>query len=125
MNGNRKQSASPYRWVVLVLFMLPAIATQLQWITFAPIATDAAALYTGGNTESIDLFAVIFMLAYIPMSFPASWCIDTLGLKWGTGIGVIILGLSGFLRMFAPLFPDEVPHTSILREFIGGSTFEY
>ncbi|OQA38555.1 MAG: Threonine--tRNA ligase 2 [Acidobacteria bacterium ADurb.Bin340] len=30
-----------------------------------------------------------------------------------------------FLRMFAPLFPDEVPHTSILREFIGGSTFEY
>ena len=102
MNGNRKQSASPYRWVVLVLFMLPAIATQLQWITFAPIATDAAALYTGGNTESIDLFAVIFMLAYIPMSFPASWCIDTLGLKWGTGIGVIILGLSGFLRMFAP-----------------------
>ncbi len=30
-----------------------------------------------------------------------------------------------FLRMFTPLFPDEVPHTSILREFIGGSTFEY
>jgi len=24
-----------------------------------------------------------------------------------------------------PIFPDEVPHTSILREFIGGSTFNY
>jgi uridine kinase len=30
-----------------------------------------------------------------------------------------------FLSMFAPVFPDEVPHTSILREFIGGSTFNY
>jgi len=30
-----------------------------------------------------------------------------------------------FLRMFVPVFADEVPHTSILREFIGGSTFDY
>lgn len=29
------------------------------------------------------------------------------------------------LSMFVPIFPDEVPHTSILREFIGGSTFSY
>jgi uridine kinase len=30
-----------------------------------------------------------------------------------------------FLSMFVPVFPDEVPHTSILREFIGGSAFRY
>jgi uridine kinase len=30
-----------------------------------------------------------------------------------------------FLRMFVPVFADEVPHTSILREFVGGSSFEY
>jgi uridine kinase len=29
------------------------------------------------------------------------------------------------LAMFVPIFPDEVPQTSILREFIGGSTFKY
>jgi uridine kinase len=29
------------------------------------------------------------------------------------------------LSIFVPIFPDEVPHTSILREFIGGSTFKY
>jgi len=27
--------------------------------------------------------------------------------------------------MFVPIFPDEVPQTSILREFIGGSNFNY
>ena len=30
-----------------------------------------------------------------------------------------------FLSLFTPIFPDEVPYTSILREFIGGSTFSY
>jgi len=33
--------------------------------------------------------------------------------------------LLNFVRMFAPIFPDEIPRTSILREFIGGSGFEY
>lgn len=102
MSNNEKKSVSPYRWVVLLLFMLPAIATQVQWITFAPIAKDTAVLFTGGDTAAIDLLAVVFMLIYIPISFPASWCIDRFGLKWGTGIGVIILGLSGFFRIFAP-----------------------
>jgi uridine kinase len=30
-----------------------------------------------------------------------------------------------FVRMFAPIFPDEIPYNSILREFIGGSSFSY
>ncbi len=30
-----------------------------------------------------------------------------------------------FLDNFIPVSPDEIPHTSILREFIGGSSFKY
>ena len=30
-----------------------------------------------------------------------------------------------FLEMFVPVFPDRVPQNSILREFIGGSIFQY
>jgi uridine kinase len=29
-----------------------------------------------------------------------------------------------FLSLFVPIFPDEVPQTSLLREFIGGSSFD-
>ena len=29
------------------------------------------------------------------------------------------------VTMFVPIFPDEVPSTSLLREFIGGSAFDY
>jgi MFS family permease len=104
MTSKSGNPVSSYRWVVLILFMFPAIATQIQWISLAPVATEGAKIFTGGDTEKLDLLAAVFMLVYIPMSFPASWCIDRLGLKWGTGIGVIILGISGFLRMFAPDF---------------------
>jgi uridine kinase len=30
-----------------------------------------------------------------------------------------------FLSLFVPIFSEEVPHASILREFIGGSSFAY
>jgi uridine kinase len=33
--------------------------------------------------------------------------------------------LRKFLQLFVPIFPDDVPRTSILREFIGGSYFSY
>ncbi|MHA1786138.1 MAG: MFS transporter [Candidatus Helarchaeota archaeon] len=48
------------------------------------------------------MLSMVFMIAYLPMNFPASWCIDKFGLKWGTGIGVIITGIFGFLRIFSP-----------------------
>lgn len=33
--------------------------------------------------------------------------------------------LRKFLQLFVPIFPDYVPRTSIIREFIGGSAFDY
>ncbi len=38
---------------------------------------------------------------------------------------VIAHQLRKFLQLFVPIFPDDVPRTSILREFIGGSFFSY
>jgi MFS family permease len=95
-------SVSPYRWVVLVVFMLNVAVSQIMWMTFAPIARDAAAVYTGGNINYIDFLAILAMLAWLPFCIPAAWCIDNIGLKWGAGIGVILIGLCGFLRIFAP-----------------------
>lgn len=95
-------SVSPYRWVVLVVFMLNVAVSQIMWMTFAPIARDAAAVYTGGNSDYIDFLAILAMLAWLPFCIPAAWCIDTIGLKWGAGIGVIMIGVCGFLRIFAP-----------------------
>jgi MFS family permease len=93
---------SSYRWVVLAVYMLVTGASQIMWMTFAPVARDAAAIYTHGNIDMIDLLAVFAMLAWLPFAIPAAWCIDNLGLRKGAGIGVLLIGICGFLRIFAP-----------------------
>jgi MFS family permease len=99
---NIQSSVSPYRWVVLGVFMLNIAMSQIMWMTFAPIARDAAAIYTGGNIDLIDLLAILAMLGWLPFCLPAAWCIDNWGLKKGVGIGVVLVGVCGFLRIFAP-----------------------
>ncbi|MBA7516727.1 hypothetical protein ES705_08775 [subsurface metagenome] len=90
-----------FRWVVLFLFILVGIINQVIWITFAPLTNESALFYETSD-NLILLLAMIFMVVYIPVNYPASRLIDKLGLKWGTGIGVILTGVFGFLRAIAP-----------------------
>jgi cyanate permease len=86
-----------YRWVVLLAFMGIIALNQLLWITFAAITTDAMQFY-GVTDLSIGLLSLIFMVVYIFVSFPASWIIDTYGIRVGVGIGAILTGLFGLVR---------------------------
>lgn len=86
-----------YRWVILAAFMLVIAANQLLWITFAPITGDAARFY-GVSDLAIGLLSMIFMIVFIIASIPASWVIDTYGIRIGVGIGAALTGLFGLLR---------------------------
>jgi len=89
-----------YRWVVLLAFMAAVIANQFLWITFAPI-TGAAAAYYAVSDLSIGLLSMSFMIVYIVVSIPASWVIDTYGLRLGVGIGAGLTAVFGLLRGLA------------------------
>jgi MFS family permease len=86
-----------YRWVVLLAYMGVVAINQLLWITFAPITADAVRYY-GVSELSIGLLSLSFMLVYIIVSIPASWAIDTYGLRVGVGLGAVLTGLFGLLR---------------------------
>ena len=86
-----------YRWVVLLAFMFVVAINQLLWITFAPITTDAAHFY-GVSTLSIGLLSMCFMIVFIIVSIPASWAIDTYGIRVSVGIGAALTGIFGLLR---------------------------
>jgi MFS family permease len=86
-----------YRWIVLVAFMFIVAITQLVWITFAPITGDAAKFY-GVSDLSIGLLSMSFMIVYIVVSIPASWVIDTYGIRVGVGIGAVLTAIFGLLR---------------------------
>ncbi len=93
-----------YRWVVLLVFMLITAANQLCWITFAPV-TNAAVAYYGVSEIAIGILSISFMVVYIVLSIPASWVIDTYGLRVGVGIGALLTGVFGLLRgVLAPSY---------------------
>jgi MFS family permease len=86
-----------YRWVLLLAFMLIILVNQLLWITFASITGDAAAFYKVSDL-SIGILSLTFMLVYIIVSIPASWMIDTYGIRIAVGIGAALTGIFGMLR---------------------------
>jgi sugar phosphate permease len=86
-----------YRWVVLLAFMFVVAVNQLLWITFAPITSSAAGYY-GVSDLSIGLLSMCFMIVYIFVSIPASWAIDTYGIRVAVGIGAALTGVFGLLR---------------------------
>jgi MFS family permease len=90
----------PYRWVVLITFMLVVAINQLLWITFAAITGDAATYY-GVSHLSIGLLSMSFMIVYIFVSIPASWVIDTYGMHIAVGIGAALTGIFGLMRGLA------------------------
>jgi cyanate permease len=86
-----------YRWVVLLAFMTIVAVNQLLWITFAPITGSAAKFY-GVSDMSIGLLSMSFMIVYVAVSIPASWVIDTYGIRIAVGIGAVLTGVFGLLR---------------------------
>jgi sugar phosphate permease len=73
---------------------------QANWITFAPITGDAATFY-GVSELSIAVLSMIFMIVYLAVSIPASYVIDTYGIRIGIGIGAALTGVFGLLRGFS------------------------
>jgi fucose permease len=86
-----------YRWIVLVAFMFIVAIIQLIWITFAPITGDATKYYHVSDL-SIGLLSMSFMIVYIIVSIPASWVIDTYGIRVGVGIAAVLMAVFGLLR---------------------------
>ncbi len=86
-----------YRWVVLLAFMAIVAVNQLLWITFAAVTTQAMDFYRVSDL-AIGLLSLSFMVVYLFVSFPASWVIDTYGIRIGVGIGAALTGVFGLVR---------------------------
>ena len=89
-----------YRWVVLGVFMFINLTIQMLWITYAPITGPAAKFYSVTDLQ-IGFLAMSFMIAFIPLSIPVSWVIDTYGFRVAVSIGAVLMGIFGLLRGFA------------------------
>ena len=91
-----------YRFVILSIFMLITVAIEIQWLTHAAVARPAEVFYGGqfdpASFFNIDFLAMVYMVVFLIMSFPASYIIDTFGVKAGLFTGSILLGVFSILK---------------------------
>jgi len=95
--NNTEIKVYPYRWAILSLYVLITIIIEIQWLTFASVSSAAQAFYQT-TALRIDFLSVIYMIVFIVMSIPASYIIDTKGLKYGLTIGAVFTGFFGVLK---------------------------
>ncbi len=86
-----------YRWIVLAVFALITAAIEIQWLTFAPIAREARTFYDATALQ-IDFLSLLFMAVFIVVCIPASFVLDTYGIRVGIGIGAVLTGLFGVMK---------------------------
>ena len=103
MTGDTAPRVYGYRWVVLGVFAVLNALVQMNWITFAAVTGDASDFY-GVSVLNIGLLSMMFMVVFIFISVPASWVIDTYGLRVGIGIGATLTGVFALMR---GIFADE------------------
>ena len=89
-----------YRWLVLGVFMFVNLTIQTLWIAYAPISGPASEFY-GVSDLQIGFLAMSFMIAFIPLSIPVAWVIDTFGFRVAVSIGVIMMSGFGIFRGLA------------------------
>ncbi len=102
-NASPQIRVYPYRWVVLSAYAVITAVIAIQWLTFAPIAREARSIYHVSSL-GIDLLSMIFMLVYLVVCIPASYVIDTWGIRRGIGLGAVLTGVFGMMK---GLFPDD------------------
>ena len=109
----QENSYPVYRYVILAAFMLITVAIEIQWLTHAAVARPAELFYGGQfNPDSflnIDFLAMVYMVAFLVVSFPASYIIDTYGIRTGLAIGAVLLAVFSLLKAsFAHSFTGVV-----------------
>jgi MFS family permease len=87
----------PYRWVVIAVFAGINVVVQMQWLSFAPIAKAAQAVY-GVSALQVDFFSIIYLAVFVIICIPASFVVDTFGIRVGISIGAALAGVFGLMK---------------------------
>jgi predicted MFS family arabinose efflux permease len=87
----------PSRWLVIAAFALVGAATQLLWLTFAPVTTVAAQHY-GVSENAIGWLANVFPLVCVVLSIPAGLFLDR-SFRLALITGAVLTALGGALRL--------------------------
>ncbi|GAU87317.1 hypothetical protein RvY_00192-1 [Ramazzottius varieornatus] len=68
------------RWTMLTVFALCSMINAFQWIAYS-IISDRVRDFYSVSLIAVDWLSMIYMLVYIPLVFPATWILESGGLR--------------------------------------------
>lgn len=68
------------RFAVLAVFSLYSLVNAFQWIQYSSITSVFTRFY-GVSSDKVDWLSIVYMVAYVPLIFPATWLLDRRGLR--------------------------------------------
>ncbi|XP_013999984.2 choline/ethanolamine transporter FLVCR1 [Salmo salar] len=68
------------RFAVLAVFSFYSLVNAFQWIQYS-IITNIFTHFYNVSSDKIDWLSIVYMVAYVPLIFPATWLLDKKGLK--------------------------------------------
>ncbi|MBO9533431.1 MAG: MFS transporter [Solirubrobacteraceae bacterium] len=102
MNARPGSSSAPVArgWAPVVAHAVVAGVTQLYWLTYAPIATDAAEAYDVSK-DTITWLTNVYPILYFILAIPIGWLLDRAP-RPTLLAGAVLTGLGGAVRVIDP-----------------------
>ncbi|XP_063159404.1 heme transporter FLVCR1 [Candoia aspera] len=88
---------SKRRLVVLAVFSCYSLVNAFQWIQYS-ILTSVFTRYYNVSSSEIDWLSMSYMVAYVPLIFPATWLLDTRGLRLTALLGSGLNSLGAWIK---------------------------
>uniref|UniRef100_A0A1A7Y1F6 Choline/ethanolamine transporter FLVCR1 n=1 Tax=Iconisemion striatum TaxID=60296 RepID=A0A1A7Y1F6_9TELE len=92
------------RFAVLAVFSLYSMMNAFQWIHYS-IITNVFTRFYGVSNDKVDWLSVVYMVAYVPLIFPATWLLDRRGLRLTALLGAGLNCAGAWLKC-ASVSPD-------------------
>lgn len=85
------------RFAVLTVFSLYSLVNAFQWIQYSIIA-NVFTQYYGVTNYKVDWLSIVYMVAYVPLIFPATWLLDRKGLRLTALLGAGLNCVGAWLK---------------------------
>ncbi|XP_031437559.1 feline leukemia virus subgroup C receptor-related protein 1 [Clupea harengus] len=85
------------RFVVLAVFGLYSLVNAFQWIQYS-IISNIFSFYYSVPSDKIDWLSIVYMLAYVPLIFPATWIMDRKGMRIAALMGAGLNCVGAWLK---------------------------
>jgi hypothetical protein len=96
------------RWMILGVFCLITLLSAFNWIEYGIIQDVVISFYNESlpsdeakRIDSVNWLSMIYMLAYIPLVFPAMFLLERKGLRLSCVLGALLTFIGAFIKCFA------------------------